>query len=288
MSKRLHKYTLDEVRNIFSKENYILLSEEYKNNKQHLYYVCPNQHVNKIRLDAWGQGHRCPTCAGQTSPAYEFVKESFEKEGYVLLSISYINSRSKLDYICDKGHKHNITWDNWQQGYRCGYCSRNVSLTIEGIKIAFEKEDYKLLSQEYKNNKTKLNYVCSDGHNHYITWSDFNSGYRCPSCYYISITGENSHSWKGGISLQGYCPIWKDKAYKESILERDNNTCQNPYCYKKVTDLTIHHIDYDKKNCHPSNLITVCRSCNSKANIDRHWHTRWYKILMTKKYNYKY
>ena len=43
---------------------------------------------------------------------YEFVKEQFEKEGYTLLSEKYINCFTKLDYICPKGHKHSISWEN--------------------------------------------------------------------------------------------------------------------------------------------------------------------------------
>jgi len=42
---------------------------------------------------------------------YEFVKESFEKEGYKLLSEEYINCEQKLDYICSKGHGHSIGWN---------------------------------------------------------------------------------------------------------------------------------------------------------------------------------
>ena len=38
----------------------------------------------------------------------EFVRESFEAEGYELLTEEYIGSKQKLDYICPKGHKHSI------------------------------------------------------------------------------------------------------------------------------------------------------------------------------------
>ena len=31
--------------------------------------------------------------------------------------------------------------------------------------------------------------------------------------------------------------------------------------------LCIHHIDYDKKNNNPENLITLCNSCHTKTNI---------------------
>ena len=56
----------------------------------------------------------------------------------------------------------------------------------------------------------------------------------------------------------------------------------------KTGRLSIHHIDYDKKNCHPSNLITVCIGCNGRANTDRDWHKSWYQTIMSKKFGYKY
>lgn len=102
------------------------------------------------------------------------------------------------------------------------------------------------------------------------------------------MLGESNPNWRGGVSYEPYCPIWSDKGYKVGIRERDDNNCQNPYCYKTSKRLSIHHIDYDKKNCHPNNLITVCTGCNSRANKDRKWHTEWYRVIMFKKFKYEY
>lgn len=54
-----------------------------------------------------------------------------------------------------------------------------------------------------------------------------------------------------------------------SIRERDHYTCQ--ICEEKQGDVaySIHHIDYDKLNCNPDNLITLCRSCHMKTNSNR-------------------
>lgn len=78
----------------------------------------------------------------------------------------------------------------------------------------------------------------------------------------------NNYNWKGGD--KEYCSLWNDRRYKSDIRERNNNNvCQNPYCFNSTKKLNIHHIDYDKKNCHPSNLITSCVWCNSEVNYDR-------------------
>ena len=54
-----------------------------------------------------------------------FVREQFEKEGYILLSNMYINSKTRLEYICPKEHKGSISWNNWQHGHRCPRCSKS-------------------------------------------------------------------------------------------------------------------------------------------------------------------
>jgi hypothetical protein len=118
---------------------------------------------------------------------YDFVKEQFEKEDYILLTKEYIDSQSKLDYICPRGHKHNISWSNWSQGKRCKYCnnensSKKYRLDIKTVKRSFEKEKYKLLTKEYKNNHQKLDYICPKGHKHNIIWINWKKGRRCPYC----------------------------------------------------------------------------------------------------------
>ena len=201
----------------------------------------------------------------------------------------YVNNKTKLKYICKNGHKHGVRWCNWLQGQRCPSCAGLTKPTIKYINKEFNKENYKLLSDIYNNNYTKLNYACPVGHKHSISWNNWYGGHRCPTCVIINNFGASNPAWAGGISYEPYCQVWKDKEYKEDIKIRDDYKCLNPSCvYTKLEDLVIHHIDYDKKNCKPPNLITVCRSCNNKANKDREWHTAWYQTILSKRYNYKY
>lgn len=106
---------------------------------------------------------------------------------------------------------------------------------------------------------------------------------RCPKNL-SSLHGINHWNWKGGIACEPYCEQWLDNDYKNSIKERDNFNCLNPYCNMKIKKLCIHHIDYNKKNCHPSNLITLCLSCHGRTHKDREWHTSWYKAIIYRRY----
>lgn len=283
----MSKLTYEFIKKQFEKEEYFLLSKEYINNLGILKYSCPFGHRHFTTRSRWVKGTRCPYCAKERkkSDILNKIKYIFLQEGYILLSNKYINSGVKLKYVCPLGHKHSISWENWYSGKRCFYCSGKAKLTIEQVKSSFEKDGYTLVSKEYTNNVGKLDYICSLGHKHSTTWSNWNNSFRCPACAIIKNYGIGNGNWQGGISYEPYCPIWQDKEYKEDIKLRDGYKCLNPYCdSKKSNDLVIHHIDYNKKNCGPNNLITVCKSCNSKANSDREWHTAWYQTIIYRRY----
>jgi hypothetical protein len=218
----------------------------------------------------------------------EKVRLAFEAEGFKLLSNEYINNKQPLTYVCPSGHKHKIRWDVWIRGVRCPYCSGLKKKEINFIRRSFAAEGYKLVTTVYKNNKQKLRYICSQGHAHAMKWVHWQSGRRCPTCahinYSINYSGDNSPNWKDGSSLVAYCAAWKDKEYKESIKERDGYKCLNPDCWRQSSRLSIHHINYDKGDCGPDNLITLCASCNTRANVNKEWHKGWYKAILKMRY----
>lgn len=282
------KLNYNYIKKAFEKRGYTLLSKDYVNAYVKLRYECPNKHTHDIAWRHFINGHGCPYCGKVVKPTINEIEEYFKKEFYILLTKEYINNKTKLDYICSNGHKHNITWNSFKNGVRCPYCANNGIPDISAIKSIFLEAGYKLITRSYKNARTKLKSICKVGHVHYTTWNAFQQGRRCKECYDLSKFGTGNPSWKGGKSFEPYCPIWKDTDYKESIKERDKYLCQNPYCFKTDNVLHVHHINYDKKNCQPNNLITVCRSCNARANTDRAWHTEWYQTIINKKFYYIY
>jgi len=197
-SKYRNRYTIEFIRSEFAKENYTLLSKEYKNAHQKLEYICPNGHRHSISWSNWNsklKKHRCSICsrkkvANSQRLDMDYIRKSFEKEEYKLLTTEYINSQQKLECICPNNHNYSVTWANWQQGHRCpcqSYCMRP---TIEFIRSEFAKEDYKLLTTEYVNNQQKLDYICPEGHEHSINWKHWWDGTRCPECIGIISKGE--------------------------------------------------------------------------------------------------
>ena len=97
------------------------------------------------------------------------------------------------------------------------------------------------------------------------------------------ISGENHWNWQDGISDNPYPQEFK-KELKQQILERDDHTCQCPNCtIENPKRMHVHHIDYDKKNNNPKNLITLCGSCHIKTNYNRKYFTEFYQNIMINK-----
>lgn len=91
------------------------------------------------------------------------------------------------------------------------------------------------------------------------------------------LSGPNASGWRGGISFEPYSTEWHNRL-KDTIRQRDHCRCQECGARRNGKKLAIHHIDYDKKNCDPENLITLCSRCHAKTNAgDRPRWTRYYQ-----------
>lgn len=93
--------------------------------------------------------------------------------------------------------------------------------------------------------------------------------------------GEKCHLWLGGKSFEPYTPDFNN-ALKEQIRKRDNYTCQICGVHENGVKLGVHHVDYDKTNNQPNNLISLCsgakrtHSCHTKTNYNREFWTLYF------------
>ena len=66
--------------------------------------------------------------------SYEFVKKTFEDNGYILLSKEYVNSKEKLEIICPEKHQTTIVFKNFlNRNSRCFICVRSKPRVRKGI-----------------------------------------------------------------------------------------------------------------------------------------------------------
>jgi len=189
------KLTLKYIKSEIEKYNYKCLSDIYVNNHTKLKVQCNNGHIYGVVWNSFQLGHRCPYCAGVKKKTMEEIKEYIESFGYKCLSEKYINCKSKLKIQCNIGHTYEVTWANFQTGWRCPYCAGVKKKTMEEIKKYVELFGYKCLSKEYINSKNKLEIQCDKDHIYKVIWNSFSRGHRCPICWFESESGENHHWW---------------------------------------------------------------------------------------------
>ena len=179
MSKR--KYTYEDVRDYFSSVDYVLLTEreEYASVVTPLKVRCPKGHIyTTFWRSFFSGGNRCKKCV---AIGIERVKEEFGLEGYKVLSEVYSNEKSKIECECPNGHICWICWDKWKIGRRCLDCKRG---TFNHIVSVFKDNGYAVLSDEseYFSGKSKIRFLCPNGHHSSMCWYSFRKGTRCKEC----------------------------------------------------------------------------------------------------------
>ncbi len=91
------------------------------------------------------------------------------------------------------------------------------------------------------------------------------------ACFYANIRPTDPRE---------YPERW-NKSLQEQIRDRDEHRCTVCGISENCRKHHIHHIDYDKGNLDPMNLVTLCASCHAKANFNRvGWQTLFEKLTI--------
>ena len=96
----------------------------------------------------------------------------------------------------------------------------------------------------------------------------------------LAQLGEKNHNWRNGGNSP-YPTTWTNDL-REAIRKRDNHLCQ--VCFKSQEELdrelAVHHIDYDKDNLNPFNLISLCVLCHAKTGSNRIYWEQYFNEQM--------
>lgn len=105
-----------------------------------------------------------------------------EKKGICINENDYQSLTSILSFTCVYGHSWKCQAQGVLKGRWCPVCAGVVKRSLADVIAIVAKNSGKLSSNDYKNNYTKLEVVCKEGHSFTITSSSLFSGHWCTKC----------------------------------------------------------------------------------------------------------
>ena len=131
----------------------------------------------------------------------EYAKQFFEDRDCELLETEYINTHTKMRYICICREESYIRFRDFKLGKRCKRCgikkrAERRRHTLEYAEQFFKDNNCTLLEKKYTNSYTKMRYRCSCGNISYITFNNFRHGRRCKKCGYKKISNKKRYTHK--------------------------------------------------------------------------------------------
>jgi hypothetical protein len=191
------KLTIEVAKNLAGSKQGACLSSTYENIFQPLLWLCSEGHFWQAPLiNIRHRGDWCPICAGNNySYTIKEMQDLAISRGGLCLSNQYESVFSPLLWRCAKGHEWEatptslISSKSW-----CPHCAGCFRGNLEECQKLAKEKGGACLSNNYTNNRTKLQWVCRSGHIWEASFNHIKFGSWCPYC--LDHSGEEScRSW---------------------------------------------------------------------------------------------
>ena len=158
--------TLKDMRTLAKSHGGKCLSKRYEGAHSNLEWECVSGHLWKATATSVRNAETwCPKCAQNVRLTIEEMRTIAKSRGGKCLSKKYVNSQTKLEWECVKGHR----WKSRpahvkNRGSWCAECAGLKKLTIKDMQTLAKSHGGKCLSKRYLNINTKLMWECAKGH----------------------------------------------------------------------------------------------------------------------------
>lgn len=182
--KQGRKLTLEDCQAVAKQRMGECLSTKYKNNRTKMMWRCEQKHEWKSNFDNIKRGKWCRVCAGCQTLTIEECQTLATERGGECLSTEYKNNRTKLKWLCDKGHKWSAIFDSIKnQKQWCPTCGGSETLTLEECQAIAKKRGGECLSNNYNNIHANMRWRCFNGHEWKAKFNNIkHSKTWCPEC----------------------------------------------------------------------------------------------------------
>lgn len=230
----------------------------------------------------------------------EQMHETAKTRNGKCLSTEYVNSKTKLEWECEYGHRWMMIANSVRSGQWCPECAKQRM--IESKRIPFEEiEKYvkskggRIASGEYIDGNSVLIFECKHNHQWPTKVSTMWRGRWCPICQRKVANKKTSHSIehmheiaksRGGeclstkyenskTELKWKCEhghIWKQKPY---IIIR-GQWC--PVCYRDSLDDLQAHASKKKGKCLSNEYSTSDTKYKWSCQNGHEWEATWHSV----------
>lgn len=177
--------------------------------------------------------------------------------------------KNKNNVFCTTCSVHLLPY---QKCERCGRSFPEEDLYSLCLNCFFDNYATKCLNCGKTLKKNRKRIITEENHNYLLNTLNFNPKkiryFKISNMQYCDINcaiqKETPYYYKG-IADEEYPPEF-NRVLKDQIIKRDGSKCQ--LCPTNF-NLAVHHIDYNKQNINPANLITLCAHHHMKTNWNR-------------------
>lgn len=216
-----------------------------------------------------------------TLKPYANVEEEFIKVPKDILILTDEKEFKTYCFLCDKWNK--------EQNYTSVSLNtivKNTNVSLSSVKRAINGLKEKKLIRVFNHNNYSNN--CYSIYTPTIIETIIENENTEFELVKITPTNENNKYIKDNEinkNNNNRKKTYKDKKWRENILERDNYTCQ--LCGKTDCELDVHHIkryvDYEELRNDMNNGITLCKKCHYKVTgHEKEYEDIFFNILLNR------
>lgn len=182
------KHSLNEIQRIARSKGGECISDSYLGVKSKLMWRCEYGHEWEATVRNVLRGSWCPYCGGSMRSNIKDMHKLAAVNGGVCLSTKYVNTHTKLEWKCSKGHKWKAIPATIKKGGWCPECaraeagSRRRIYSISSMQEVAATKGGRCVSQKYSNTKTHLEWECLLGHRWKAKPEKILTGTWCPQC----------------------------------------------------------------------------------------------------------
>jgi hypothetical protein len=181
-----------------------------------------------------------------TKYSFETVQSIFNINNCTLITTVYNKNTDPLKFICKCKDEIEMTFKKYLVQLCCNKChsktlSRRFKYTLNEVQKIFQNNNCELVSTEYKNQITNLDYICECKNKTKISFKAFLNGQRCQECAIQKRKDTNLVRYGNEVSMNSeeLKEIWVEKI--QNRTDEEKSDIQNK---RKVTNLEKYGVEH--------------------------------------------